>query len=152
MGVAGKTWEQERALRIFENRQRRRFVRGELFTRMIAAAMILDGLFVAQEYRWSFSILFSSALAVSLYLGVRGIRGVLTVGFGVGTLLSLYMLIQGGLYFPSVPLGGGFYTAAVLSPLPAVVMVARMAVFLCSCLILLLCRDVQAFLYAQRNG
>ena len=148
----GKIREPERELEVFEDRQRRRYIRGMGLTRLIAAAIVADGLLVSLEYRCLPPLVVSSALAVALYMGVRWVKGLLIAGFGLGVPLTLYMLLQGGLYFPSMPLGGAVYTPAVLYPLPVAAMAAHLVFCLLGCLFLLLSKSVEAFLYAQKNG
>ena len=123
-----------------------------VLTRLIAAAIVADGLLVSLEYRCLPPLVVSSALAVALYMGVRWVKGLLIAGFGLGVPLTLYMLLQGGLYFPSMPLGGAVYTPAVLYPLPVAAMAAHLVFCLLGCLFLLLSKSVEAFLYAQKNG
>ena len=93
----GKIREPERELEVFEDRQRRRYIRGMVLTRLIAAAIVADGLLVSLEYRCLPPLVVSSALAIALYMGVRWVKGLLIAGFGLGVPLTLYMLLQGGL-------------------------------------------------------
>ena len=81
----GKIREPERELEVFEDRQRRRYVRGMVLTRLIAAAIVADGLLVSLEYRCLPPLVVSSALAVALYMGVRWVKGLLIAGFGLGS-------------------------------------------------------------------
>lgn len=148
----GQVQEQTEALLEFESRQRQRIVRGKILVLLLAIAMGVDGLLVFLRFENLLSILVSAALAVALYKGVRWVKVLLIVGFGLGVPLTLYMLLQGGLYFPSRPLGGAVYTPAVLHPLPAAAMVLHLAFCLAACLLLLFSRSVKEFLYTQQNG
>ena len=114
----GKIREPERELEVFEDRQRRRYIRGMVLTRLIAAAIVADGLLVSLEYRCLPPLVVSSALAIALIWGVRWVKGAADRRLRTGSPADPVHVASGRALFSFQAAGRRVYTPAVLYPSP----------------------------------